>query len=58
MPQPVSENPDDDAQALEHGRRLFAQACDFVIGAASVDASGSLFRFSALVLMMRSPFAR
>ena len=37
MPQPVSENPDDDAQALEHGRRLFAQACDFVIGAASMD---------------------
>ena len=37
MPQPVSENPDDDAQALEHGRWLFAQSCDFVLGAASMD---------------------
>ena len=46
MPQPVSENPDDDAQALEHGRRLFAQACDFVIGAASMDQVLSLIHIS------------
>ena len=37
MPHPESENADNDAKALEHGRLLFAQACDFVISAASMD---------------------
>jgi GTP-binding protein len=37
VPHPESENADNDAKALEHGRLLFAQACDFVISAASMD---------------------
>ena len=39
MPTPSSQNTDnaDDAEALERGRLLFAQACDFVISAAGMD---------------------
>ncbi len=36
-PAPATATDDETAQALEHGRKLFAQACEFVTGAADMD---------------------
>ena len=36
MPGDASEEPEDDVEALEYGRWLFAQSCSFVIGAAGL----------------------